>query len=139
MKIVFIACVSKKKNYATNAIDLYDSPLFKKEVEYAKSLKPDKIYILSALYGVLEKDEIISPYNVTLNDMKQRELDAWNDKVYKQLMEKNINFEKDHAIFLAGNRYRKKLLNIFLDVSVPMEGMRIGEQLAFLTEEIKNG
>ena len=46
--IVLISCVSKKKAQKAKAEELYESPLFVKSLAYAKSLKPDSIYILSA-------------------------------------------------------------------------------------------
>lgn len=51
-KIGLISCVSKKLNCKTKAKDLYTSPLFKYSLAYARKLNPDKIYILSAKYGL---------------------------------------------------------------------------------------
>ena len=59
--IVFLSCVSKKRNYPCEAQDLYTSDLFKKSLQYAKTLNPSKIYILSAKYGVLELTDRIRP------------------------------------------------------------------------------
>ncbi len=50
-KVVLISCVSKKLNYKSKTQDLYASPLFKKNLQYAKSFTPDKIFIPSAKYG----------------------------------------------------------------------------------------
>jgi len=47
-KIVLISCVSKKLHHKSKAQDLYVSSLFLKNLQYAKSLNPDKIFILSA-------------------------------------------------------------------------------------------
>lgn len=51
------------------AKDMYVSDLFKKSLEYARRLNPAKIYILSAKYGLLELDDMIEPYEITLNEM----------------------------------------------------------------------
>lgn len=45
MKNVFITCVKKKADKKCAARDLYISALFKKNLAYAESLKPDNIYI----------------------------------------------------------------------------------------------
>lgn len=71
--IVLISCVSKKLNHAAKARDLYVSPLFKGNLAYAESLKPDVIYILSAKYGLLSQQDEITPYDVTLNAMNAAE------------------------------------------------------------------
>lgn len=71
---VFISCVSKKKDCTCEAKDLYNSTYFDYCLKYARTLTDDKnIYILSALYGVLELTDIISPYEKTLNKMCKSE------------------------------------------------------------------
>jgi len=46
-----------------------------------------------------------------------------------------FDLQRDHFIFLAGNRYHKYLLPHVAPYEVPMEGLRIGEQLQFLKEK----
>ncbi len=70
--ILLIACVSKKGEIATKAKDLYISQLFKSSYRYGKGLKPDNTFILSALYGLLDPEQIIEPYNVTLSNVPKR-------------------------------------------------------------------
>ena len=72
-KIILLSCVSQKKNVKCKAKDLYVSSLFCKAYKYAQKLNPDKIYILSAKYHLLELDDEIEPYNLTLNDMSEVE------------------------------------------------------------------
>lgn len=60
-KTVLISCVSKKQKYRAKAQDLYISPLFKLNLEYAQELKPDAIFILSAKHGLLHLDTEIDP------------------------------------------------------------------------------
>ena len=132
--IVLISCVSKKLNYKAKAQDLYISPLFKKNLQYSRSLNPDKIFILSAKYGLLDLDKEIEPYNKTLNNMTSNEIKLWVDSVLNQLkLVSNLN--EDEFIFLAGNNYRKYLINHIKNFKIPMYGLKIGEQLKFL---IKN-
>jgi len=81
VKIVLISCVSKKINHISKAKDLYISPLFKKNLAYAKSLNPDKTYILSAKYGLISLNDSIEPYDKTLNNMKIDEKKEWAEGV----------------------------------------------------------
>ena len=46
-RIVLISCVSKKLPHPARAKDLYVSPLFRLNLQYARKLQPDAIYILS--------------------------------------------------------------------------------------------
>lgn len=133
-KIVLISCVSVKLNNKAKAQDLYVSPLFKYGLAYAKSLNPDKIFILSAKYGLLELNEIIEPYNTTLNNMSSKEIKEWSDKVLSKLKNK-IDLNKDQIIFLAGDNYRKYLIPHIKKYTIPLKGLGIGKQLKFLKEK----
>ncbi len=130
-KIVFISCVSKKLPHRAKAQDLYISPLFKLNLAYAKRLKPDKIFILSARHGLLGLNDKIAPYDTTLNTMPDKERLVWGGKVMRQLRGK-VNLEKDTFIFLAGGRYRKYLMPHMERVQVPMMHLGIGKQLQYL-------
>lgn len=133
-KIVLISCVSKKKNCVAKAEDLYQSALFKGALKYAKAMNADRIYILSALHGLLELHQKIAPYNKTLNTMKAKERKEWSEKVIRQLIEERLDLEQDIFIFLAGKKYREYLAEEIGKVQVPMEGLTIGKQLKFLKE-----
>lgn len=131
MKIVLISCASKKLPERAKAKDLYVSQLFKLNLRYACSLNPDRIFILSAKYGLLNPDEEISPYNETLNTKSKQEIKLWADEVLKKL--KNVgDLERDEFIFLAGERYRKYLVPNIKNYKIPLKGMGIGKQLKFL-------
>ncbi|WP_349409357.1 DUF6884 domain-containing protein [Pseudalkalibacillus sp. SCS-8] len=137
-KVVLLSCVSKKKDTATNAENMYDSTLFKYALKYAQSHNPDKIFILSAQYGLLETSDVIKPYNKTLNKMKKNEQLEWSNLVLRQMIVKKLDLKKDHFIILAGNRYRKYLLDYITHYELPLEGKRIGEQLSFLKGAVIN-
>lgn len=129
--IVFISCVSKKLPHKAKAQELYISPLFRLNLAYAKKLKPDKIFILSAKHGLLTPNDVIAPYDTTLNTMPDKERRVWGARVRKQLHGK-VNLEKDKFIFLAGGRYRKYLMPHMRHVKIPMIHLGIGKQLQFL-------
>lgn len=82
-KIILISCVSKKLMHKSKAKDLYVSPLFQKSLQYAKSLNPDKIFILSAEYGLLDLSREIEPYDKTLNKISFDEIKEWTNSVLK--------------------------------------------------------
>ena len=137
VKIVLISCVSKKLNHKSKAQDLYVSPLFQKNLRYAKSLNPDKIFILSAKYGLLSLTDVVEPYDKTLNKMTSNEIKEWANSVLKQL-QKVFDLDKEEFVFLAGNNYRKFLLPRIKNYKIPMLGLGIGKQLKWLTERIKH-
>ena len=134
-RIVLISCVSKKLAYKTIAKNLYISPLFRGNLAYAQSRQPDKIFILSAKYGLVKLEQELEPYNQTLNEMSATENKQWAKKVLEQMHEEMIDFENDEVIFLAGEKYRKNLLSHFHKASIPLQGLGIGRQLKYLKEQ----
>ena len=136
-KIVLISCVSKKLDHKSKAQDLYVSPLFRKNLQYAKSLNSDKIFILSAEYGLLDLNREIEPYDKILNKMSSDEIKEWANFLLNQL-QKVSDLDKDEFVFLAGNNYRKFLLPHIKNYNIPMLGLSIGKQLKWLTEKKKH-
>lgn len=131
--IVLISCVSKKLPCKAKAKDLYDSPLFKYALKYAHQLNPDRIFILSAKYGLVELDDEIEPYDQTLNNMNSRETKGWASMVLKQLSSKTDIFHSEY-VFLAGEKYRKFLIPEIKHFKIPLKGLPIGRQLQKLKE-----
>jgi hypothetical protein len=124
-----------KQDKEMKAKDLYVSPLFKMNYAYAQSQNPDAIYILSAKFGLVDPEQIIPPYEQTLNTMKSGEVKDWALDVIEQMQGK-VNFQKDEIIFLAGERYRKFLLPLCRNAKVPLEGLGIGKQLGWLKKKL---
>jgi len=137
-KIILISCASKKLKYKAKAEDLYISPLFRFSLAYAKNLKPDKIFILSAKHRLLNLNDEIAPYNETLNDKSTSDIKVWGEKVVIEL-EKLTNLGNDQFIFFAGEKYRKYILPHVKNYEIPLKGLRIGEQLQFLKVKIEQG
>lgn len=133
MKIVLISCVAMKNNHPCKAAEMYVSPLFKGAYKYAKKIGADKIFILSAKYGLLDEHTLIEPYNETLNTKTDKEIRIWADNVYADLKQKT-DVISDEFVFLAGEKYRKYLVSKLKNVQVPLKGLGIGKQLAFYKE-----
>ena len=135
--IALVACVSKKQNTPRQAKDLYISDWFGKASTFAKE-NADNWYILSAKYGLLDPDAIIEPYNETLNRMPIASRRYWAQHVLDSL--RLIVSPGDRIIILAGNRYRENLVVSIREMGcifdIPMEGLRIGEQLRWLGRQI---
>jgi len=135
-KIILISCASKKLAYKSKAEYLYVSTLFRLSLAYAKKLKPDKIFILSAKYGLLNLNNEIAPYNETLNNKSTSDVKIWAKKVVIEL-EKIANLENDQFTFFAGNKYREYILPYIRYYKIPLKGLRIGEQLKFLKNKLE--
>lgn len=134
-KIVLISCVSKKLSKPAKARDLYISPLFKFNLAYAKSLKPNTIYVLSAKYGLVRLDQKLFPYNETLNTKKVGDIKTWAKNVLSQLRQV-ADLERDEFILLAGERYRRFIMPDMRHTRVPLAGLGLGRQLQFLKRKL---
>ena len=77
---------------------------------------------------------MIGAYNVTLNEMNAAERRAWGERVRAAL--RRYCQGGDRVIILAGQRYREQLEPALREwgcrIEVPMQGLGIGEQLAWL-------
>ena len=134
--IVCISCAREKLTHRAKAEDLYSSDLFRKSLAYARQMRPAAIFILSAKYGVVHPDEEIDPYDVTLKGMSRAQLEGWSDIVFGHL-NRESDVDNDHFVFLAGDKYRRYLVPRLRSVEVPMEGLKIGEQLQFLNRRLR--
>lgn len=97
-------------------------------------------FILSAKYGLLPPDQVIQPYNATLNDMTAEERRGWARKVADQLRPRCRR--GDHIILLAGQNYREHLMPILkewgCEVGAPLRGMAIGRQKQWLKAALRS-
>jgi hypothetical protein len=136
--ICLVACASAKVPHPAAAKDLYASALFKKSRAYAERAF-DAWYVLSAKHGLVLPESVLEPYNVTLNSLGVTARRAWADWVFAELRARVG--AGDRVTFLAGMRYREflegPLRAMGVDVQVPLEGLRIGEQLAQLSEMLE--
>ncbi len=123
-RIVLISCVKTKLDHPTKAEDLYISNLFKNYLAYARYIKPDLVFILSAKYGLLKLDEQIAPYEKTLNNMPVNERRTWSEKVISSLHE-HADLDRDEFIILAGEKYREYLVPHLMHHRIPFKGVNM--------------
>ena len=131
--MIFVACVAAKATEPRPAGELYCSVWFQKARAWTLS-RGSSWRILSAEHGLVHPDEVIAPYNTTLNTMPAAARRAWARRVLHQL---DAELAPCHVTILAGRRYREHLLAPMMSrgfsVDVPMAGLGIGQQLAWLS------
>jgi len=118
-KIFILSCGKSKLGHVSPACEMYVGDLFKKSLAYAKTQNPDAIYILSAKYGLLELDEVIEPYEMTLNSMPKAARLNWANEVLGRLASLT-DLAKSEFVFLTGERYREHLVQHLNNVSTPL-------------------
>lgn len=119
---ILVSCVGKKRDTACPAKDLYVSDWFIKAREWAEN-NGKRWFILSAKHGLLHPDTIIEPYEKTLNTMPAEGRRAWAGHVSSAL-----SALPGRLVCLAGRKYWE---HITVELDIPLEGMGIGQQLAW--------
>jgi hypothetical protein len=146
-RIVLIACVSRKGTTKAKAKDLYKGPLFTYSLEYGQALNPDKIFILSAQWHLLDLDKEIEPYDVTLSYVSlderkkkpklkvltKEEAKKWGQEVLKQLGAV-ADLRNDTFIILAGQSYLEPIQNGLTKIEEPLKGIVQGKRSGKLKE-----
>ena len=135
--LYLVSCSKKKRAVPLPAADLYAaSTRFLLSRRYVEALN-GRWCILSAKHGVLKPDQVIEPYDQTLNSMTAHERRQWASEVLVALEPHLAGVQ--HVRFLAGRAYYGLLLeplrNLGLMIETPLAHMRQGEQLAFLKRE----
>lgn len=131
LPVYLVACVAAKLDHAAEARDLYISPWFRKARAYVERTGSPWL-ILSAKHGLIDPDAVIEPYDATLGAMGAPARRLWGERVLDELA--RVVDVAAPLIVLAGRRYRDPLWpSIAPRTAVPMEGLAIGEQLAWLS------
>jgi hypothetical protein len=133
-ELFLISCVAMKLASPAPAKDLYQSHWFVLARRYVEA-RGAPWFILSAKHGLVGPDDLIEPYELTLNTMDVADRRAWARRVQAQ-MEARLP-QANRIIVFAGQRYREFLMDYLRRrasaVHVPMKGLRIGEQLSWLS------
>jgi hypothetical protein len=133
--LYLVSCVSKKRTQPSLARDLYVSDWFVKARRYVESTG-SPWFILSAEHGLVAPEQIIVPYERTLNTMSVLERRVWAQRVQAQMASSLPH--TDRIVIFAGQRYREFLIDYLRSrakrIDIPLERLRIGEQLAWFSE-----
>lgn len=136
--VVLISCSKLKRTYACETRLLYDaSSLFSKSLAYAQIIADD-IFVLSAKHGLVPLDEIIEPYEETLNDKSPAELAAWGKNVTGQLS-RRYDVQNTEFVILAGQNYYQPLRPHLPKITLPLLGLPMGKRMAKLDALVKTG
>lgn len=148
-KIYLVGSGKQKRDAASAARELYTGNLFRKAfavVEQLAERNEGDIYILSALYRVVNPDRVIHPYDVAMGDLTTDGRRVWGRNVADFLDEAYRNVGGLQALrptILAGKPYVEAVRAGFVEhlgynppIHDPMQGMGIGQRLQFLTREL---
>ena len=140
--LYLVSCVSQKQTDGRRhaARDLYTSDWFIKARAYVEK-QSAPWYILSAKYGLLHPEAPVEAYEVTLNRMKIDQRRKWARLVISALDASGALDGTRTVVLLAGDAYREFLEPVLVAVvprvEVPMRGLGIGQQKAWLLAQVQ--
>ena len=140
-------CKTKRDTaVAVPAHQLYQGQLFQAQLAYARNclqIPDERIFVLSAKYGLVAIREAIEPYEYTLSEKPAKERVWWGGSVVKNLKDYYQLRPYDcHVVMMAGKVYQQPMvfyLNHFgyqWYVSHP-DGLGYAQQVAWYREEMK--
>jgi hypothetical protein len=123
-----VSCVSEKLSCAAPARDLYRSQWF----AFARAAVEREWWaILSAKHGLLWPDAVVEPYDESLATRSSAERKLWAGSVLARIPSAR------RYVLWAGSTYAEFLAEPLL-ADVPMRGLGIGQQLAYLKARARN-
>lgn len=137
VKIALVSCSKSKQKYPCTAAEMYSpSHLFSLSYAYAKKIA-EKVFILSAKYGLLEEYDRISPYEFTLKQLPYNRRVDWAQYVLKHLRPK-CDIENDEFIILTGKDYYETILPELKHYSLPLEHLSMGQRISTLERWLRS-
>ena len=107
--ICVVACGQKKQPGEWPALELYVGSYFRQCAAWALAkFDPGDIYVLSAKYGLIRGDEVLTPYNVRLGD---RGAITWRQT--KEHAEVLGLLDVDEVTVLGGVLYRGHCISVW--------------------------
>ncbi|RAM50020.1 MAG: hypothetical protein C6Y22_19725 [Hapalosiphonaceae cyanobacterium JJU2] len=137
-KVYLVAGCGKQLIYPAAAKELYCSQHFQVCRRYVEEQQEPKWYILSPLHQVLDPETIIDPYDKSPYSLSHLERLIWAQRVAERLMQ--VASPEIEFVFLTGKLYRIEVEPILqangYTTRIPMKHLAIGQQLAWINEQL---
>lgn len=133
MTIAIIPCGKAKRDYPCLAREMYTGTYHKLCQGLALTLVPeDKIFILSALYGIVGLDFKINPYDMTFD------MEGCIDVSTIEIQSKFLKIEQEPVIMIGGKKYASLVCKVWSNVVEPLRGKGgMGYQMQWMKQQIE--
>ena len=139
---ILLGCVSQKGSSPAPAKDLYRSELFRRRRLWAEA-SGNPWWIVSAEYGLIHPDEVVAPYDTRIARLPLPARKRLASQVGASL-ERALGPLRGRVIEIhAGDEYvlavGPELRRLGVQLTRPLQGLRIGEQLAWYGQHLGFG
>jgi len=129
LAVSLVGCGKAKRAHACKAEALYTGSLFTASLSHARATS-DVVFVVSALHGLVELDEVLEPYDAKLEPAQGYE---WAQRVLASL-NRTIGHWPRQITILAGATYAQPLRLVMLGKCLsPLDGLTLGARLRWLT------
>lgn len=135
MTVALVACGKAKRSIRSPAADLYTSSLFTLSLRYARA-HCERVFVLSAMHGLVPLDQAIAPYNLQLSDLSPSARIQW-DVMVAAAVRREIPATAD-LVVLAGENYCSFTASLPHHVMKPLAGLTLFERLRWLSQELRS-
>lgn len=137
VRVALVGCAKNKRSLSAPARDLYLGPLFRAAIAYAE-LAAEEAYVASAFHGLVALDQVIGPYDRSIDDLKKKERLPWGDRVIGSLAARFPGLRPE-LLILAGAGYHVPLhvaaISRGWTTVSPLAGLPVGKRLRWLRDE----
>ncbi|MBM7117611.1 DUF6884 domain-containing protein [Archangium primigenium] len=137
-RIALVGCGKAKASQATKARQLYTGPLFRASLAAAEAEFGGDVWILSAKHGLVDLDEVLEPYEATLDGASPKCSSNWGLDVIRNLRDDEHNTPA-HLTVYAGQAYAQALRHHLPEgwvLDEPLAGLGQGERLGWLKQRL---
>lgn len=135
--LALVGCGKAKAASPQPARLLYTSTLFRLSLAHAEA-SAERVWIVSALHGLVDPDEILSPYALALGELSLEVQRGWALGVTCYVTELFGPSEGRRVLLLAGGAYAlllgASLARAGWSVEQPLRGLSIGRRLHWLVQ-----
>lgn len=128
-ELIVVPCGARKLDRRARAADMYVGSYHRACRRAAEALRPDRLVILSARYGLLDLDDEIEPYDTAHGAAGSVTADVLRDQAVRRGVA-----GLDPVVVLGGARHVALATAVWPHARTPLSGTRgMGEQVARLS------
>jgi hypothetical protein len=140
VRVGLVSCSKAKLDHAAPARELYSKSALFRGARCHVERTCDRWFVLSAKHGLVKPEQVLEPYNQTLNDASPAERRAWSATVLAQLQAELGDLRGTTFEAHAGAAYlyfglADGLIRLGAGVENPLDGLGLGKRLQFYGEK----